>query len=68
MKSMASGDPLDTQRESRWPSKTEGVKVQFTTRDEENDDELDDVMPPVAGYDPVTGQLINSDAADEGEK
>ena len=42
MKSMASGDPLDIQREARWPNRTEatgtrGPKVQFQPWEEDSE-------------------------------
>ncbi|KAF8605509.1 hypothetical protein BDV93DRAFT_470665 [Ceratobasidium sp. AG-I] len=44
LRAMATGQPLDLQREARWPNQTEvffgqqkGVKVEFTEQDEESD-------------------------------
>ena len=61
--SMASGDPLDIQRESRWPSRTgasdvKSVKVNFAPWEEKSDySDLEGIMPPISGYDPETGML-----------
>ncbi|TFK55940.1 hypothetical protein OE88DRAFT_1652472 [Heliocybe sulcata] len=51
LKSMASGDPLDLQREQRWPNHTEGavngVKVQFQPWEENDEyDDVEGLMPP----------------------
>jgi hypothetical protein len=61
---MASGDPVDMQREKRWPNRTEttgpsgqGVKVRFQEDDEYSDgSDLEGVMSG-GGYDPVSGLL-----------
>jgi hypothetical protein len=34
---MASGEPIDTQREKRWPNHTSGVKVEFKPWEEDSD-------------------------------
>jgi len=64
---MASGDPVDMQREKRWPKRTDmtgpggqGVKVQF--KPEEEDSDMSDTegilgMPSGGYYDPQTGVL-----------
>ncbi|KAI0318703.1 hypothetical protein OF83DRAFT_1163334 [Amylostereum chailletii] len=58
LKSMASGDPLDTQRETRWPKYViNGVKVQMPDGDSE--DEMDDEMACYP-YNPKTG-ILNKD-------
>ncbi|EPQ59436.1 hypothetical protein GLOTRDRAFT_35133 [Gloeophyllum trabeum ATCC 11539] len=51
LKSMASGDPVDIQREKRWPGHTEGsangVKVQFMPWEEKDDySDSEGLMPP----------------------
>jgi hypothetical protein len=48
---MASGDPVDIQREKRWPGHTEGsangVKVQFMPWEEQDDySDSEGLMPP----------------------
>ena len=63
LKELAGGDPLDTQRVSRWPQHTAsnpGLRVQFSKEDEDSDwipsDDEDDLI--TAGpYDPKTGKL-----------
>jgi len=60
---MASGDPVDMQRDKRWPGRTEnagpggqGVKVQFDEQQDESDySDTEGVMG--GGYDPKTGLL-----------
>ncbi|EIN10455.1 hypothetical protein PUNSTDRAFT_112307 [Punctularia strigosozonata HHB-11173 SS5] len=62
---MASGDPLDAQREKRWPKHTEapsaqggpgGLRVQFKPHEESGDaSDMEGVAPPC--YDPETGYL-----------
>jgi hypothetical protein len=49
---MASGDPLDMQREARWPNIAgePGLKVQFRAEDSDEDD--------FDGYDEVTGYFV----------
>jgi hypothetical protein len=38
MMSMAGGDPVDIQRENRWPNRTnQGVKVAFKPYEEDSD-------------------------------
>ncbi len=40
---MATGDPLDAQREQRWPNHTGprgGVKVEFTPEEEDSDSDF----------------------------
>lgn len=60
MKSMAAGDPVDMQREKRWPkTDVKGVKVEFKPWEEDSDfSDQEGVVPPVSGYDPVTGHLM----------
>ena len=61
---MASGEPVDLQRETRWPNRTErtgtrGPKVQFQPWEENSDySDLEGVVSPSCGYDPITGRLI----------
>ncbi|KAJ7276492.1 hypothetical protein B0H12DRAFT_1005097 [Mycena haematopus] len=54
---MASGEPLDTQREIRWPNRTAGpdVKVQFAPYEEDSD--YSDQEGLMGGYNPRTGVL-----------
>jgi hypothetical protein len=58
---MASGEPLDTQREIRWPNRTgltgtdSGVKVQFEPYEEDSD--YSDQEGLMGGYNPRTGAL-----------
>ncbi|KAF7355400.1 putative nucleolar protein C2C4.08 [Mycena sanguinolenta] len=58
---MASGQPLDMQREMRWPNRTggpganSGVKVQFQPYEEDSD--YSDQEGLMGGYDPRTGVL-----------
>lgn len=72
-KAMASGDPLDMQREQRWPpnragepapQKPSGVKVQFLPHEEDSDySDTEGMMP----YNAVTGEhepLVISDGED----
>ncbi|GAB1519583.1 hypothetical protein RhiTH_002651 [Rhizoctonia solani] len=47
LRAMATGKPLDPQREERWPNQTQvlfgqqrGVKVEWTERDLDSDDEF----------------------------
>ena len=61
---MASGDPLDMQRVSRWPKHTSnhtGLRVQFSKEDEDSDalpsDDDDDELITAGPYDPKTGRL-----------
>jgi len=67
MKSMAAGEPLDLQRNKRWPAKTGAgagtrMKVQFTPEEEDSDySDMEGLMPPTNGYDPVTGNLRSAD-------
>jgi hypothetical protein len=61
MKSMASGDPLDIQREKRWPNRTgtagsHGVQVQFQPW-EENSDYSDQEGVSYPSYNWNTGEL-----------
>ncbi|KAJ6598966.1 hypothetical protein DFH09DRAFT_1129679 [Mycena vulgaris] len=62
LREMASGDPLDTQREHRWPNRTgdntAGVKVNFKAYEEDSD--FSDQEGVMGGYDPVTGVLNDS--------
>ena len=48
MMSMAGGDPVDTQREARWPNRTsQGVKVEFKPYEEDSDySDEEGVVPP----------------------
>ncbi|KAJ7094672.1 hypothetical protein B0H15DRAFT_830457 [Mycena belliarum] len=59
LREMASGDPLDTQREIRWPNRTgdnnAGVKVKFTPYEEDSD--FSDQEGVMGGYNPSTGVL-----------
>lgn len=71
LKSMASGDPVDIQRDKRWPghlgdnATTRGVKVQFTPWEEDSDysDEEGVAHYPISGYNDTTGQLNNNNTA-----
>ncbi|TFY64472.1 hypothetical protein EVG20_g5938 [Dentipellis fragilis] len=66
--SMASGDPLDMQREKRWPNHTQpanangGMRVKFSRTEEDSDatadsDDEDWITGRDGPYDPVTGIL-----------
>jgi len=61
LRDMASGEPLDTQREMRWPKRTgaagtnSGVKVQFEAY--EVDSDYSDQEGLMGGYNPRTGAL-----------
>ncbi|KAJ7904609.1 hypothetical protein B0H14DRAFT_2663635 [Mycena olivaceomarginata] len=61
LRAMASGEPLDTQREIRWPNRTgpagtdSGVKVQFEPYEEDSD--YSDQEGLMGGYNPRTGAL-----------
>jgi len=61
LREMASGDPLDSQREKRWPNRigiggsNAGVKVQFTPYEE--DEDYSDQEGLMGIYDPHTGVL-----------
>ncbi|KAJ7129568.1 hypothetical protein C8R44DRAFT_777095 [Mycena epipterygia] len=61
LREMASGEPLDTQREMRWPNRTgnpgtnSGVKVQFNPYEEDSD--FSDQEGVLGGYSPATGLL-----------
>ncbi|KAH9853500.1 hypothetical protein C2E23DRAFT_777126 [Lenzites betulinus] len=60
--SMASGDPVDQQREQRWPKRTEDAQPKVEFQDWEEDDEYSDtegVMGP-----PTAGTTANGAAAD----
>jgi DNA polymerase III epsilon subunit-like protein len=65
MRSMASGEPVDLQRETRWPNRTnstanQGPKVQFQAWEENSDySDLEGVVPSAGGYDPITGKLMS---------
>jgi hypothetical protein len=53
MISMAAGDPIDIQREVRWPNRTglHGVKVAFKPYEEDSDySDEEGTVPPIAGY------------------
>jgi len=71
LKSMASGDPVDTQRDKRWPGRlgdsttTRGVKVQFKPYEEDSDysDEEGVAHYQISGYNGSTGQLNNQNDA-----
>lgn len=48
MKSMASGDPVDAQREKRWPNRTTSTnpKVEFKVWEEDSEaSDLEGIMP-----------------------
>ncbi len=61
MISMASGDPIDQQREQRWPGRTnDKPKIEF--EEWEEDSEFDD-MEGIFGQ-PVNGQLSDADDDD----
>lgn len=70
MKSMALGDPVDLQREKRWPNRTgepgpqgpKGVKVEFRPWEEDSDYSDTEGM---TGYNPVTGDLQTLDISDD---
>ena len=49
---MAKGDPVDIQREMRWPNRTgRGVKVDFKPQEEDSDYSDDEgLMPAGATY------------------
>ena len=66
---MASGDPVDMQREKRWPSaEVEGVKVKFKAWEEDDGfSDQEGVVPAIAGIDPVTGKLIDQDGKEVDE-
>ncbi|KAJ7498820.1 hypothetical protein FB451DRAFT_1203120 [Mycena latifolia] len=56
LREMASGEPVDTQREKRWPNRTgDGVKVKFMPYEEESD--FSDQEGVMGGYDPSIGVL-----------
>ena len=64
LKELAGGDPLDTQRISRWPQHTStntGLRVKFSKEDEDSDalpsDDDDDDLITAGPYDPKTGRL-----------
>ncbi|KAJ7283553.1 hypothetical protein C8J57DRAFT_1292881 [Mycena rebaudengoi] len=68
LEEMASGQPLDMQREARWPNRTgepgstAGVKVQFQPYEEDSDfSDQEGIMGgigPNGHYDEVTGYLV----------
>ncbi|KAF8639685.1 hypothetical protein AX17_000949 [Amanita inopinata Kibby_2008] len=45
LKSMASGNALDIQREERWPNRSNGVIVQFEAWEEKTDSSDDEIYP-----------------------
>ncbi|KIL68062.1 hypothetical protein M378DRAFT_158568 [Amanita muscaria Koide BX008] len=49
-KSMAGGNAIDAQREERWPSKTEGMKVKFQKWEEKTDSSDDGTYPPGVSF------------------
>ncbi|KAJ7179045.1 hypothetical protein C8R46DRAFT_1072301 [Mycena filopes] len=64
LREMASGAPLDTQREARWPNRigtggpNAGVKVQFHPHEEEDEfSDQEGLMGMMGTYDPRTGVL-----------
>lgn len=71
MKTMASGDPVDIQREKRWPNRTgttttRGVKVEFKPWEEDSDySDEEGIIPPLTGYDPITGVLRGGEEGEE---
>lgn len=50
---MAAGDPIDIEREKRWPNRTgatanQGIKVQFQPYEEDSDfSDEEGIFPPV---------------------
>jgi hypothetical protein len=67
MKSMASGPPVDMQREARWPSQeaqinprgTKSVSVEWEPHQIDSDfDEvgMEDIFPPAAGGGPIVDE------------
>ena len=48
--SMAGGDPVDIQRENRWPNRTtQGVKVDFKPYEDGSDfSDEEGIVPPLA--------------------
>jgi hypothetical protein len=66
---MASGDPVDLQREKRWPNRTgeagpqapKGVKVEFNSWEEDSDFSDTEGM---VGYTP-TGDMQTLDISDD---
>ena len=66
---MASGDPVDLQREKRWPNRTgdaapqaqKGVKVEFKPWEEDSDFSDQEGM---VGYEP-TGDMRTLDISDD---
>ena len=48
---MAGGNAIDAQREERWPSKTEGMKVKFQKWEEKTDSSDDGTYPPGVTFD-----------------
>ena len=55
---MASGDPVDVQREKRWPNQTPvGVKVELKPWQEDSDySDEEGILPPPPGVRPVPTQ------------
>lgn len=52
---MAEGDPVDSQRDKRWPGRTgTGVQVQFKPWEEDSDfSDEEGIFPPLEGYGPA---------------
>jgi len=50
MKAMAEGDPLDMQREKRWPNQTNtGVQVELQPWQEDSDySDEEGILPPIS--------------------
>lgn len=58
LRSMAEGDPIDIQREKRWPNQTatSGVKVELKPWEEDSDySDEEGVIPPISRNDPEVG-------------
>ena len=75
LQSMASGDPIDMQREKRWPNRTvtntatpqagTGVKVNFDAWDEDEDfSDQEGIFGPIID---TTESTIPDNNADDGE-
>ena len=54
LRSMAEGDPIDIQREKRWPNQTAaGVKVELKPWEEDSDySDEEGVIPPIPRNEP----------------
>ena len=67
MIAMASGDPVDQQREARWPNRSSATEPKVIFNPYEDDDEYSDtegIFPPPGGQFPVNAVEYDDDDDD----